>query len=431
LITVIDPSSPESENQTIDPGVDEGPGGLEYAFWSFVLIAVGRIGELIPGLANLPIAKVTLGIALIFLVKNWKLLPKRTSGIRNLVRTCVWLVVLCVVLTPFSIWPGASRQFLFLQLPVLITITAIAYTMGRSWRVTRGTLLVLVISGVALARAALAAYTGGRIEADTMYDTNDLAYVLVTVFPISIAFWITAQTSLKRLAYLGAGGVILGTLLLTQSRGGFLGLVCTVVLGALVGMKKVDPGKSKRRVLSLIGVAALGIVIFSQLPLEARTRFATILDLGNDYNLDPNNDKSRGQIWSRGIAAAAQRPWGYGPESFGMVDYLRGGRMMAPHNSYVEAVVELGIVGLILFLRMYVLSWKGLQGARNRLIAYQSESGNRQEQIIFARALQLSLVGNAIAGFFLSMAYVSILWLDFGLCMALIAIADRSNEFSQ
>jgi O-antigen ligase len=401
---------------------------LEYGFWAFILIAVGRLGELVPSLASFPIGKITLAVTLVILFKNWKQMPGKTLVTRSLARTAIWLAVLTVVLTPLSIWGGASRQFLLQQLPTLLATTTLAYMMCRSWRTVRGTLLVLVLSGLILARAALSGYSGGRAEANTMYDTNDLAYLLVTVFPLVIAFLITSKTTTKRLMYGAIGAVILGALLLTQSRGGFLGLLLVVLLGCFVRIRVPSGNKANRKFMSLIGVAILGGVVWTQLPQDARERFATVLDLSHDYNLDPANDKSRGQIWSRGAQATLDRPYGYGPWAFGMVDYRYGGRMMAPHNSYMEALVELGVVGLALFIRMYILAWRGLERTRRKLIERKALSDEQRELAVFARTLQLSLAGNAVAGFFLSMAYATVLWVTFGICMALIALADQMVE---
>jgi O-antigen ligase len=401
---------------------------LEYGFWTFLLIAVGRLGELVPGLASLPIAKIALGVPLLVLIRNWKRLPGQTAVTRPLARTAIVLAVLAVLLTPISYWKGASREFLLLQFPTLLAATTIAYMMCRSWRTVRGTLLVLVLSGLILARAAVSSYTGGRAQANTMYDTNDLAYILVTVLPLVIAFLVTAKTTAKRLIYFGIGAVMLGALLLTQSRGGFLGLVLVTLLACLMRIQVPDGNKRNRKFLSLLGVVLLGAVIWTQLPQDARNRFATVLNLGNDYNLDPTNDKSRGQIWSRGLKATLDRPFGYGPQAFGMVDYRYGGRMMAPHNSYMEAMVELGVLGIILFLRMYLLSWRGLERARRKLGERKSISAEQKEQMVFARVLQLSLAGNAVAGFFLSMTYATILWVTFGICMAMMALEDRPTE---
>lgn len=419
----------ESEAITSDSSPPK-PALLEYGFWCFIAIAVGRLGELIPGLASIPLAKIAIGVALIGLIANWKRLPRLAPAARPIASTARWLLILVVALTPFSIWPGASLQFLLQELPTLSAITVIGYMMCRSWRSLRGTLLALVFSGVILARAALSGYSGGRAATDTMYDTNDLAYILVTILPISIGFLLTAKSKFKRLLYGGASLVLMIAILLTQSRGGLFGLLAASALmlfGSIRPPSKAGAGvrvSRKGKLAYLVAAVCGGMLIWFQLPYEARTRFSTVLDLGNDYNLDPTNDKSRGQIWSRGLQATLSRPIGYGPNSFGMVDYRFGGRMMAPHNSFIQDLVELGVLGLFLFLRMYWLCWRTLKRARSLFLQRSALTDAEREQFVFARTLQCALVGNAVAGFFLSMAWATILWLLFATCMALIAYSE-------
>ncbi len=48
-------------------------------------------------------------------------------------------------------------------------------------------------------------------------------------------------------------------------------------------------------------------------------------------------------------------------------------------------------------------------------------STESKERYVFAGALQCSLVASIVAGFFLSMAWVTLLWTLFVLCMATIA----------
>ena len=422
-------------------------GALEYGFWAFLIIAVGRLAELIPGMTAVPIVKITLGITLIILVKEWKHLPKLALPAKPLARTAIWLAVLAVVLTPMSYWRGASIAFLYQELPILIATTVIAYKVSKSWSAVRGTLLVLVLSGFVLTRAALAGYTGGRAAAATMYDTNDLAYLLVTVFPLALGFAITATATLWRLIYAGITLAFLIAMLLTSSRGGFVGLAVIAMLLVFLPVKaprSEEPSPRKRPAtqksgrklggllmsLLLVGVAAA--VIWPQLPPDTRERFATLLDLGNDYNLDATNEKSRGRIWTRGAQATVKRPFGHGPRSFAMVDLRYGGKMMAPHNSLLQAAVELGVIGLILFLKMYLASWRGLGRIRQSLLAKPGPlTKEQQDQVVFARMIQLCLVGNIIAGFFLTMAYATVLWTLFGACMAFIALCGPPGDERQ
>jgi O-antigen ligase len=406
------------------------PGAMEYGYWAFLAIAIGRVGELVPGLGSVPLGKMALALPLFLALTRRKELPALAAQARPLARNGMWLAAIAVVLTPFSVWAGASRVFLLQELPVLISTVILAYVMCRSWRTVRGTLVALVFSGLILARAALSAYTGGRAATDTMYDTNDLAYLLVTVFPLSVGFLITSKTRLWWVINAGIGAILLGALLLTQSRGGLLGLAAVVAGLIFMPIKARESGSTKKgpnRFLLLLGVLGLSVVVWSQLPPAARERFATVLDLGNDYNLDPNNNTSRGQIWTRGVHATLARPIGYAPRTFNMVEWKYGGQFYAPHNSIVQAMVELGVPGLFLFLRMYYLAWRGLQRSRRNLLTRQSLSNEQQDQLVFARILQVSLLGNIVAGFFLSMAYANLLWTTFGICMALMAIAARDD----
>jgi putative inorganic carbon (hco3(-)) transporter len=410
-------------------------GVLEYGFWAFLIIAIGRVGELLG--TSLPLVKITLALPIIIRVARWKSLPRLSVSATPLARTAGWLIVLAVLVTPTSVWPGKSVIFLTQDVPVLIATTSLAYVMSRSWRSVRGTLLALVLSGLILARAALSGYSGGRASTATMYDPNDLAYLLVTLLPLAIGFVITSKATLWRMIYAGVAAVLLIGLLLTQSRGGLLGLIAVgafMILAPIRAPEKdawVAAKKRRIRIAAVFAVLCLSVVIWSQLPQDAQQRFATLLDLSHDYNLDPDDPTARGQIWNRGVRATIARPLGYGPESFAMVDWKFGGRFFAPHNSYLEVAVELGVVGLILFLRMYVLAWRGLKRIRTTLMARESLSHEQGEVLTFARLLQFSLVGNAVAGFFLSMAYASVLWTIFGICMAVMALNDAMPSSSE
>jgi O-antigen ligase len=408
---------------------------LEYGYWAFLVIAIGRVGELI-GLSSFPLAKLALALPLFIRVTRWKQLPKLTASTKPFAVAGSWLIALALLTTLNSVWLGRSRAFVLQQLPVLLASTAIAYVMSRSWKMLRGTLLALVVAGLVIARSSISGYTGGRASTATMYDPNDLAYLLVTVFPLIVGFVLTSTTKVWRLVYGGVGVVFVTALLLTQSRGGLIGLVAIVMVMILApltppettsgGMPKKQP-KRKNRVLLLIGVASLSVVIWFALPEDARQRFSTLLDLKHDYNLDPDDATARGQIWQRGMRAMFAWPLGYGPETFEMVDYKYGGRFFAPHNCYLQVAVELGVIGLFMFLRMYFLAWRGLQRARANLIAGKSLSREQQDLATFARLLQVSLVGNAIAGFFLSMAYAPILWTLFGSVMAAIVLSEQTQ----
>ena len=109
-----------------------------------------------------------------------------------------------------------------------------------------------------------------------------------------------------------------------------------------------------------------------------------------------------------------------------MVDIRMGGKFRAAHNSFLQVFVELGFLGLLLLVRMYVLSWRALQRVRRNLLA-AAPNYERDEVLVFARMLQVALVGNVVAGFFLSMAYSTLLWVLFAVVIACVSLVSTTS----
>jgi len=397
------------------------------AYAAFLLIAIGRIQELVPGLGSLPLGKVAMAIALPLLIIKWKRLPRLSQSVAPFFRAARALVILAVVLAPFSIWPGETLQFLTLQLPVLAAAVIICCKISYQWNVLRRIIRILVVAGVALAVTALVSFHGGRATNSSSYDANDLAYVLVSTVPLALAFALTAKTKLSRLFNAGACLVLVIVTLLTSSRGGLFGLVAILAVLALIPLRRPQDGKSRNRiVLPVLGLVCAFMLVWSYLPSETRDRLSTVLNLGSDYNLDTSDRTGRSAIWQRSFAAVLERPIGYGADVFPMVDLRAGGTFKAAHNSYLQVLVELGFLGLLFFVRMYVLCWRELQKVRKRLLAAAS-SEEHDQLLVFARMLQVALVGNAVSGFFLSMAYTALLWVLFAVVIACVSIVVPSS----
>ncbi len=153
---------------------------------------------------------------------------------------------------------------------------------------------------------------------------------------------------------------------LTGSRGGIIGLG-VVVAGLIVF--PLDPDKNGRlrgfnpggALLRIVPMLAVGLVVWTHLPQDTTERISTLENLQGDYNLSTTSEDSRTLIWRRDIGFALRRPIGYGMGSSEMVDgILGGGHYKAAHNSLVQVFLELGVLGLILYLSAYYRAWRGL-----------------------------------------------------------------------
>jgi len=336
------------------------------AVWvaTYTFVVVGRVMDLVPGAHDLPLAKVAfVGIIVAAVVGRGTRLPVPLLSVR-IVRTVLVLAALAVVSITYSIWRSESLLFLtksFVQLIVAFLVTA---NMLTKWADVRLVLKALALSGIALAAVAVVGYAGGRAVVQSMYDSNDLAYVLVGVLPFALAFAVTAR-GLRRMVWYGIAATTTAAALLTQSRGGFLALIAVALALVWRPLRSPEPVENLRRSRSgilrrALVALALAAVVWTLLPPSARERLGSVTSLSSDYNTDLKIKGSRAAIWKRSTIAALKRPIGYGIDTFASVDGANGGQYRAAHNSAVEVLVELGVLGLILWLRLFWLSWRGI-----------------------------------------------------------------------
>jgi len=387
-------------------------GVAEWTAWIFILLSAGRVGELIPGLGHIPFAKIIAAIWLCAVLSRGKSRAITSLLSVPIVRVALALLVLAVCSLSFSIFLGASVAFL----TGTGAVVAIAFTLlcntPRSWRFVIGTLRCLVVTATILALAAVAFSGGGRIAAGVSYDTNDLAYVLVTALPLAIAFSMLTRGR-ARLLYIGISALLILASLLTQSRGGALSLMaivlCLICMDLRPSTSKNSAGNTlRKRIGRLVVFGMVAVLAWSVLPQTTKERLSTLQDISSDYNAKTNITRGRGAIWKRNWDAVTERPIGFGINSFMAVDGRHGGDWMAPHNSLLQVTVELGFLGLFLYLRIHWLAWRSL--GRTAQLAAASTTLDL-EKIVFAKALRISLVSNFVAGFFLSMAYSDLLWI--------------------
>ena len=206
-------------------------------------------------------------------------------------------------------------------------------------------------------------------------------------------------------------------ILLTVSRGGMVALAAMLVVTAVIA-------KRWRKVIvaSAVIVVAAGVVYFVALaPTAARERVA-----------HPEGGTGRVDIWTVGWRMVEAHPiTGVGAGNFvtSSVDYLlRPGVIhradfivdnpKVAHNTYLQLLAELGIVGLLLFLTIVASVLRfAARAARMFLAAGDSEMATLSQAILIA------IVGYLIASFFDSREFSSDLWLLMSLAAAMLGLA--------
>lgn len=169
---------------------------------------------------------------------------------------------------------------------------------------------------------------------------NTLAEYLVLLCPIGVGmFWYTKNMK-KKLVFGGAIALMLVCIILTMSRGGWVG----IAMAALIFVLLVD-----KRVLLFAIPLLLGALIF--LPQTVINR---ILSIGN---LADSSTAYRFQIWDitgdviRDHAVAGVG-FGHLPYKQVFETYIRTMPIFHAHNSFIQTIAEIGYAGFMIFISM-------------------------------------------------------------------------------
>jgi putative inorganic carbon (hco3(-)) transporter len=233
--------------------------------------------------------------------------------------------------------------------------------------------------------------TGGafRVRGDGGFiaGNNEIGLALIMIVPMMYYFVIVLRNVwLKRMLWLAMLLCVVAALG-TQSRGALLGVIA-MTLAFIV--RSPNPG----RLIAPILLLSLFVLLF--LPESWWERMGTI----DDYQTD---ESAMGRInaWILAWNVATTHPFGGGftlevPQLFERFapnpDFIA-----VAHSIYFQILGQHGFVGLLLFLGFWISTWRTC-----RWVARNSPSP--QDQAL-ARMIEISLVGYAVGGAFLNMAY--------------------------
>lgn len=175
---------------------------------------------------------------------------------------------------------------------------------------------------------------------------NILAEYLVMIIPLSVSiFWYTKRLS-KKIIFLGTTLIMVLALVLTSSRGGWIGFA----FSALVFILLIE----KRLLLTLIPITIGGLFLLPDSIINRIMSIANVSDSSNAYritmwriSLEIIRDN-----WVAGVG------FGHLPFKQTFESYIRTMPTYHAHNTYLETAAEMGIPGLVAFLLFLFVLFK-------------------------------------------------------------------------
>jgi O-antigen ligase len=219
-------------------------------------------------------------------------------------------------------------------------------------------------------------------------NTNDLGIHLVTMLPLALMLGFAARNILGKIFYWSIALLTLATLVVTFSRGAFIGLVAAVVV--------MSWKLARRRRTAVIISLVIGTLAFiAAVPGSYWIRLLSIFD----PSLDPvGSSTARGNVLAHSFLVALRHPlMGVGIGNYPLVS----ARNLVSHNSYTQVAAEMGMAALLLYSMFITAPLNRLRKIERETLTVKSDS----RFYYIAVGLQASLVGYIFSSFFVSVAY--------------------------
>jgi len=382
-------------------GAERGKYGLAFAgVYLFTLLLYARPNDLFPALGSFPLVKfVAIGILPIYIGSKISAGDRLTVWTTEMTALMV-IAALGVLLMPLAASPKDSLDTLtdtyIKTVIIFILMVNLIDTRRRIFSLWK----LVVACGAALAVGAIRSYMKGEFAAKGvrieglvggMFENpNDLATALDLLLPLAIALTLVSK-GVARLFYLVCAAVMAVGVLITLSRGGFLGLIA---LGALLVWKL---GRGRRLKITLAAALIFGVLLATT-PGGYGSRIATIFNTEQDQT---GSAQERRELMERAALLAIRRPIvGVGMGNF----HIYSIHEKAAHNAYLEIAADLGVIGLVAYLILIFAPLRSLRRIERQTLGMRSKS--EREMYWLSVCIQAALVAYMVCSFFASIQYL-------------------------
>ncbi len=437
-----------------DPGIRRAPAGapagtrgflpadpLRWSLFLLVVMTISRINGKFPFLIPLRPLLLLSGASLAYALVNPRLLSRLPWVQTWPARLVMALGVAACLSAVFGVSLGSTGLFILQEYSkVLLVAFLIMATIRSSHDVHMYIWAYVIAVGILVGDTLLT----GQFETawdstfqrlggfNTTYDANDIGVVLL--IGLALALY-TFQMS-RALGKIVSLAIILGigmTLAKTGSRGAFVGLVA---LGLAIVVLVDSVPLAKR--MGFIAVTAVMLGLAS--PQGYWKQMQSILSPQTDYNW--TSEYGRKAVFERGLGYMASYPiFGVGASNFGRVEGTMssiarewrpgdaGVAWTSPHNSFLQAGVEMGVVGLALWSTLVVgVIWS--IGRRGRRLSRLWSRGSFDERVVYhaARYVPLAAFGFAVSGSFVSFAYLDPVYFLAALAVGILVLTGNGTQ---
>lgn len=363
---------------------------------------------------SLPLAAMAAGATMIGMLfeknKRWPFIDSTVTWFM------LFLAWICIRF-PFSFDVDGSADMLVkvlkIDLMLLVTLALLQTRQHIDWFVS---VMVISIGFYAVKGGVFTITTGGAYRVwgpgGFIGGNNEIALAIIMIIPLMRYLQLQQTRRWARHAFTLAMLLSATAALGSQSRGALLGLAAMALYLWIKGTRKGLFG---------IAIVAAAALLFAFMPESWDQRMATIGNYEQDESAS-NRINAWTMAWNLAVANVFGGGFAIYSRKLFAIYAPNPDQVHVAHSIYFSVLGEQGFVGLVLFLCMWVVVWKGA--------AELIRVGQKKVELTWCRDLgamcQVSLVGYLVGGAFLSLAYFD---LPYNI-LALVALARswvRSN----
>lgn len=279
-----------------------------------------------------------------------------------------------------SFWSNFERMdgyVTLLHVFLFVVVAGSVLTTQKLWsyffHLSAGIAFLVALHGLGQYFSVIAGPESSRIRIDSRLGNS--AYMAVyMLFHIFMIFWlfVHSKVSLHKVVYGGVSIILVITLLLTGTRGTFLGFIGggAVMIGYIALFGRAYPEIRKVAILACVAVVVLGAGFFA---VKDSSFIQENSALSRIANISLTKDLStRGVIWKMAYEGVEERPLlGWGQSNFNYVFnkqyepslYAGESWFDRTHNIVLDWLIAGGVLGLltyfsIFFAALYYLIWQ-------------------------------------------------------------------------
>ncbi len=393
------------------------------AILGYMFVEYSNLSLMYPILQPLKLGKILVALSVVGFLASPRLRADVRSGSRGIDFTlfvfllACFLSVLSARYQPIA-WEGLADVFRWVLLYYLFS-----RILTNSWRLRILVFLMLLLN-LKMAQFAIRYYfmelSWGRSEqflsvhgvgaGTTSFFGNagDFGVAMCVVWPIAGSLLFGEPKKLPRLLLLACFTAFFLAILLCGSRGAVAGAAATALAAWGINPKRIGG-------TVMVLFVFLGAYYF--LPEANKERMRSALHWEAD-----ETSRQRIELWNAGLRMFEDHPiLGVGLGNFTPTyqtvyapDSTRNPSAWAPHSIYIQALSELGLVGSLPLLMLWLLFLRLNARTRHHLQAL-GLGDRRSFEYRLSLGLDLALVGYMVSGAFLTVLYYPHLWFLLGL----------------